>query len=83
MKLFLFIILFSFSLYGCKTSKNRLPLTPLESCLEEVKRDHRTCVLGSFGGVSSIGNPIVQKRIQICKDRKYKYEDRCYNRFRK
>jgi len=66
---------------SCKT-RNRVPLTPLQSCLEEVRKDHRSCVLLAPQG-GNTGFSIDQKSLQICKDRKYKYEDRCYKRFRK
>ena len=66
---------------SCNT-RNRVPLTPLESCLKEVRNDYTSCMLMSYGGTTSIGSPVVQQRQQICKDRKYKYEERCYERFK-
>jgi len=74
--LFLCVLLIA----SCKT-RNRVPLTPLNSCLQEVRNDYRSCILMSYGGTTSLGSPVIQPRQQICKDRKYKYEDRCYKRF--
>lgn len=60
-----------------QTSSQAQPVSPLNGCLEEALRRWQTCSLTAYGGVSNIGNPVVQQRLQVCDDRRFQQEDRC------
>jgi hypothetical protein len=49
----------------------------LQQCFDKANREEQTCALIAYGGVSSIGNPIVRERQQICTDRRMSAEEHC------
>ena len=79
---FFTLLLCALLISGCKTSNRvKVPMSPLQSCLKRVDREHTSCILRSFAGTSGLSSPVAAKRREICEDRRYKYEDRCYQRF--
>lgn len=78
--------LFAFSLVamvGCSAeveeNKPKVKLTPLQSCLKKVERSDRSCVLMSFGGMSSLRqNPKVAAQ---CRAQKFEETKWCYEQF--
>ena len=82
-KLPLFILAFV-TLISCSTDTNdtkpKVKLTPLQSCLKEVERSNRSCVLMSFGGMSSFRqNP---KFAAECRVQKFEETKWCYKQFK-
>ena len=49
----------------------------LEQCFNQARRREQSCALIAYGGVSSIGNPVVRERQQVCKDRQMSAEEHC------
>ncbi len=49
----------------------------LQQCITRARRDEQSCTLSAYGGVSSIGNPIVRERQQVCTDRRMSAEEHC------
>lgn len=49
----------------------------LQQCFTQARRQEQSCALTAYGGVSSIGNPIVRERQQICTDRRMSAEEHC------
>jgi hypothetical protein len=49
----------------------------LQQCFRRVQNEERSCALTAYGGVSSIGNPIVRERQQVCSDRRMSAEEHC------
>ena len=49
----------------------------LQQCFTQVRRQEQSCALIAYGGVSSISNPVVRERQQICTDRRMSAEEHC------
>ena len=49
----------------------------LQQCFDRAKREEQSCALIAYGGVSSIGNPVVRERQQVCTDRRMSAEEHC------
>jgi hypothetical protein len=49
----------------------------LQQCFTQARREEQSCALIAYGGVSSIGNPIVRERQQVCTDRRMSAEEHC------
>jgi hypothetical protein len=59
----------------------RSPITreeiALKQCFNEARSEERSCALAAYGGVASIGAPIVRERQQVCTDRRMSAEEHC------
>ncbi len=49
----------------------------LKQCFVKARNEERSCALIAYGGVSSISNPIVRERQQVCTDRRMSAEEHC------
>jgi hypothetical protein len=49
----------------------------LQQCFTQARRQEQSCALTAYGGVSSIGNPVVRERQQVCTDRRMSAEEHC------
>ena len=49
----------------------------LQQCFAQARRQEQSCALTAYGGVSSIGNPVVRERQQVCTDRRMSAEEHC------
>ncbi len=72
----------AFLLIGCESTPSSppRPMTQLESCLQEVKDQHWSCLVSALAPSGSFRFDPAQKN--ICEDRKMKLEDRCHARFK-
>ncbi len=79
-----FLVLSLVAVVGCSAdvddAKPKAPLTPLQSCLKKVERSDKSCVLMSFGGMSSFRqNPQVAAQ---CRAQKFEETKWCYEQFK-
>jgi hypothetical protein len=78
----IYLLAVPFLLGGCESTPSApsKTVTPLDSCLQEVKDRHWNCIVGALAPSGNFRFDPVQKN--ICEDRKMQQEDRCRARFK-